>query len=66
MPSMSYCVFENTSGDLGRCLDKMEQFCFGHGEMDMNEYELRAFHRMYTQCKDFIQMYEQFEGALVE
>ena len=25
MGSMSYCLFENTSGDLARCLDKLEE-----------------------------------------
>lgn len=65
MPSMSYCVFENTSGDLGQCLYKMSE-ASNIDDLDMNEYEQAAFRRMYEQCKEYIMRFEELAAEFIE
>jgi hypothetical protein len=65
MPSMSYCVFENTSGDLGQCLSKMNE-ARDIDDLDMNEYEQHAFRRMYEQCKEYIAMYKHLAADFID
>ena len=65
MPSMSYCVFENTSGDLGQCIDKMNE-ARDIDDLDMNEYEQFAFRKMYEQCKQYIELYEHLAAEFIE
>lgn len=65
MPSMSYCVFENTSGDLGQCLYKMNE-ARDIDDLDMNEYEQRAFRDMYKQCQEYIVRYRELAAEFIE
>ncbi len=65
MPSMSYCVFENTSGDLGQCIDKMNE-ARDIDDLDMNEYEQRAFRDMYKQCQEYIVRYRELAAEFIE
>jgi len=65
MPSMSYYMFENTSSEMNQVLNKMEDAIqYDTERLDLNEYEKRAYQTLYTQCKEYIAMYEQFEGML--
>jgi hypothetical protein len=53
MANMSYCRFENTSIDLQDCLYAIDT-ADSIEDLDLGEYEQRAFDRMYQQCQDFI------------
>ena len=64
MGSMSYCLFENTASELSRCVDKMEE-AGSLQEMDLNEYELRAFHSMFRIARDFLAEHERLLNAEV-
>lgn len=58
MGSMSYCLFENTAGELGRCVERMEEAtCLE--DLDFNEYEQRAFMAMWRTCRDFLAEHER-------
>ena len=40
MPSMSYCMFENTAGEMSQCLDRIEDNLDNDEFLrDMNSYE---------------------------
>ena len=58
MGSMSYCLFENTDGELTRCVNKMAD-AVTLKDMKFNEYELRAFHAMFRTCRDFLAEHER-------
>ena len=53
MPSMSYCMFENTSDELYECVDKMKEASV-LSDLDMNEYEVHGYASLYKLCKQFI------------
>ena len=65
MPSMSYCVFENTSGDMNQCLNKMSEARV-IDDLDMNEYEQRAFRDLYVQCQEYIALYRELAAEFIE
>ena len=58
MPSMSYCMFENTSSEIDQLIDRMndalENGPRGVREFfdDMSDYEARAFSRLEEQIDD--------------
>lgn len=58
MPSMTYCMFENTEGELSQCVDLMEQ-AENIGELDMSEREFAAFSRMFRLCRTFLAEHER-------
>jgi hypothetical protein len=62
---MSYCMFENTSSEMNQVLNKMEDAIQDGVGLDLNEYEKRAYQTLYSQCKEYVAMCEQFEGVLV-
>lgn len=65
MPSMSYCVCENTSSDMSQILSRM----FEHGAeyvAGMNSYERDAYHILYEKCREFITRYEEIQKEEVE
>lgn len=59
MSNMSYCRFQNTSGDLAECLDALEQ------QKELSDDEHRAAYRMFNSflrfCRDegIIQDYDR-------
>ena len=62
MASMSYCLFENTAGELRRCVARMsEATCVE--DLDFNEYELRAFQSMFRIARDFLAEHERLLNA---
>ena len=65
MPSMSYCVFENTSGEMNQVLNKMSD-ARDIDDLDMNEYEQRAFRDLYEQCQDYIVRYRELAAEFIE
>ena len=65
MPSMSYCLFENTAGELSRCVGRMEDAATLQ-DLDFNEYERRAFMEMFRTCRDFLAEHERLLNAQAE
>lgn len=67
MPSMSYCMFENTTMEMGQCLDRLEQIINGEYSFSkLNEYEQRAFKLLAQQCQEFTALMGEFEGAVYD
>jgi hypothetical protein len=65
MPSMSYCMFENTLSELGQCVEAMEG-AESITDLDLNEYEKRSFMEMFRTCRDFLAEHERLLNAEVE
>lgn len=65
MPSMSYCKFENTSNDLGQCLDAMEE-ANSIDDLDLNQYEQDAFRSMYDMCKQYVEEYKRLAAEFID
>ena len=62
MPNMSYCMFRNTLGDLGDCLDKLCE-SFDEGEdpfKSLSREEAAAAWAMYEICKQMITVFEEY------
>lgn len=62
MASMSYCLFENTASELDRCVDKMAQ-ASSLEDLDLNEYEERAFYEMFRTARAFLAEHERLLNA---
>lgn len=58
MPSMSYCLFENTASELARCVDRMEE-AGSLRDMKFSEYEMRAFESMFRIARSFLAEHER-------
>lgn len=65
MPSMSYCMFENTANEMNQVLNKMSQ-SDSIDDLDMNEYEQRAFRDLYEQCQEYIVRYRELAAEFIE
>lgn len=58
MPSMTYCMFENTESELAQCVETMVQAELLE-DLDLNEYEKQSFHRMWRLCREFLAEHER-------
>ena len=58
MPSMTYCMFENTETELAQCVEAMEQAELLE-DLDFNEHENAAFLRMWRLCREFLAEHER-------
>jgi hypothetical protein len=65
MPSMSYCMFENTSTQMNQVLNKMSE-SYDIEDLDMNEYEQRAFRDLYEQCQEYVVRYRELATEFIE
>lgn len=65
MPSMSYCMFENTLSEMSQCVSAMED-AESIADLDLNQYERRAFDEMWRMCRDFLAEHERLLNAEVE
>lgn len=63
--NMSYCMFENTLGDLSDCVDRMGNVETLQ-ELDLNAYERRAFDEMWRVCRDFLAEHERLLNTAVD
>jgi len=54
MANMSYCRFENTSSDLSDCL-----YALKYEFEDISPNEKDWAKRMYEQCKEFVEVWEE-------
>ena len=62
MSNMSYCRFENTSRDLADCVYAMRD-AHDVTELDLNDYEADATHRMKLLCEKYLEEYKRLEFA---
>lgn len=53
MPSMSYCMFENTTEEMEQIIDTMED-AQSWERLNLNEYERPAFFLLMRQCAKFL------------
>jgi len=60
MPNMSYCMFENTAGDLSQVVEAMYEA--GSAEdLDFNSYEKEGFEALYRLCKEYVREYDRLK-----
>lgn len=62
MGSMSYCLFENTLGELSNCVERMSE-AETLADMDFNSYEVQAFHSMWRVAREFLAEHERLLRA---
>lgn len=62
MANMSYCRFENTSGDLRDCVGAMQE-AYDLQEMDLSKYERNAMKYMRELCEQFIEEHDRLMSA---
>ena len=53
MPSMTYCMFENTELELSQVVGFMEE-AESFDELELNKHERSAFLRMHKLCREFL------------
>jgi hypothetical protein len=58
MGNMSYCRFKNTSDDLKDCNKALGEMDFPDFE-ELSESEQEAVHKLFTLCKNFVEIYKQ-------
>lgn len=62
MANMSYCRFENTSGDLRDCVNVMDE-AYTLKDMDLSREELHSMKWMRELCVRFLDNLERLENA---
>jgi uncharacterized protein YfkK (UPF0435 family) len=65
MPSMSYCMFENTSIEMTQCIGNMVE-AGTIDDLDLNEYEQDAFRLIYDMCKRYIVEFERLSEEFID
>ena len=60
MSNMSYCRFENTSRDLGDCLDAIEN----EEHKDLSDYEVRGLRDLLDYCEAILEHKEEIKEVL--
>lgn len=65
MPSMSYCMFENTSTELSQCIGNMIE-AGTIEDLDLNEYEQSAFRLMYEMCQRYVIEFERLSEEFID
>lgn len=59
MPTLSYCAFENTLGDLEICVEKLME-AVDTRTADWNEYEDSALPHLVQQAQFLVALYDKF------
>lgn len=59
MPSMSYCMFENTSNEMQQVIDKMYEDGFHPVQLSLSEQ--RAFDALYDQVQTMKDILDEIE-----
>ena len=65
MPSMSYCMFENTSREMSQVLNKMSESYYIE-DLDMSEYEQLAVRDLDEQCQEYVIRYRELTTEFIE
>lgn len=63
-PSMSYCAFENTGNHLDQVMNMLDEALYENEPLDLNEYEQRAYNRMYEQCRKLMNLLEDHQNLI--
>lgn len=63
-PSMSYCAFENTGNHLEQVMNMLDEALQENEPLDLNEYEQRAYNRMYEQCRKLMDLLEEHQNLI--
>lgn len=67
MASMDYCLFENTSGELNRCIGMMmDARSLADLTKEMSKHEERAYYAMFHIAREFLAEYERLMVAQLE
>ena len=61
MPSMSYCMFQNTTLEMDQILSAMEESST-LADLKLRGYERDAFFQLAEQCKQFLALAEELDG----
>lgn len=61
MPSMSYCMFQNTTLEMDQILGAMEESST-LADLKLRGYERDAFFQLAEQCKQFLALAEDLDG----
>ena len=62
MPSMTYCMFENTSNEMDQILNSLDEaFEYGY-TLKLRGEEKSAYERMIHQCQRFLKLDEMMTG----
>ena len=65
MPSMSYCMFQNTTLEMDQILGAMEESST-LADLKLRGYERDAFFQLAEQCKQFLARAEELDGPAEE
>lgn len=60
MSNMSYCMFENTAGDLSQVVQAMYE-AKEVSDLEFNQYEKEGFEALYGLCKNYIREYDRLK-----
>lgn len=63
-PSMSYCAFENTGNHLEQVMNMLDEALQENEPLDLNDYEQRAYNRMYEQCRKLMDLLEDHQNLI--
>lgn len=61
MPSMSYCMFQNTTLEMDQILGAMEESST-LADLKLRGYERDAFFQLAEQCRNFLALAEELGG----
>ena len=62
MPSMTYCMFENTSSEMDQILNSLDE-AFEHGyTLKLRGEEKSAYERLIHQCQRFLKLDEMMRN----
>lgn len=59
MPSMQYCMFQNTVLEMQQIIDTMADAEYW-ADLDLSLEETRAKHRLFDLCQNYIEAYNHF------
>ena len=65
MPSMSYCMFENSANEMQQVVSSMED-ARDIEDLDLSEYEQDGMRDLYKYCKRFLKEYSRLANEFIE
>lgn len=62
---MTYCMFENTAGELSQVLEAMYE-AIEIDDLDLGYHEQEGFRELYMLCKEYIKEYQRLAEEFIE
>jgi hypothetical protein len=62
MPSMTYCMFENTSSEMDQILNSLDEAFENGYTLKLRGEEKSAYERLIHQCQRFLKLDEMMTG----